>query len=64
VKSLVDGEVFAAFGQAPVPPFNNFWEAVYYQNYQNIFMLCPMIDPRKGKQADRYWPEKNQSISL
>ena len=25
MKSIVDEKTFAIFGQAPVPPFDNFW---------------------------------------
>ena len=58
VKSVVDGKIFATFSQAPVPPFDNFWEAIYYKNINLVIMLCSFYDPKRGHQAQQYWPEE------
>lgn len=57
VRSLVDGKVFTIFGQAPVAPFDNFWEAAYYKNVILVVMLCMFVDPKRGRQSEPYWPE-------
>ena len=56
VRSLVDGQVFSVFSQAPIAPFDNFWEAVYYKDVKLVVMLCMFVDPRRGRQAEPYWP--------
>lgn len=56
VRSLVDGKVFATFAQAPVPKFDNFWEAIYYKDISLVIMLCSFFDPKRGHQAQQYWP--------
>ena len=37
---MIDNNEFAIFAQAPVPPFGNFWQAVYWKNIELILMLC------------------------
>ena len=44
--------------QAPVQPFENFWRIVTRENVGLIVMLCALTDPKRGKQADQYWPDK------
>ena len=63
VRSLVDGEVFAIFSQAPIKAYDNFWEADYYKNVTVIVMLCSFFDPKRGHQSEQYWPnEKSHAI--
>lgn len=57
IKSLVDGQVFAIFSQAPVEKYDNFWEAVYYKNVPVVVMLCSFYDPKRGHQSEQYWPD-------
>lgn len=56
IKSLVDGQVFGIFSQAPVQSYDNFWEAVYYKNVTIVIMLCSFYDPKRGHQSEQYWP--------
>jgi hypothetical protein len=51
MRSLVDGNIYAIFSQAPIPYFDNFWEAVYYKNVNLVIMLCSFFDPHRGKQS-------------
>ena len=62
VRSLMDGKVYAIFTQAPVSPFDNFWEAVYYKDIKLIAMLCMLSDPKRGRQAELYWPKEGDSL--
>ena len=57
---MLDGKFYTTFSQAPVPPFDNFWEAVYYKNVEYIMMLCSFYDPKRGYQAEQYWPKQGQ----
>lgn len=64
---LLHGERMIAT-QAPVKPFSSFWKIVLEENVGMIIMLCALEDPKRGKQADQYWPDegtiKEQSISV
>ena len=62
VRSLVDNKIFTIFSQAPVAPFDNFWEAAYYKNVSLVVMLCMFNDPRRGKQSERYWPNEKETV--
>jgi protein tyrosine phosphatase len=49
MKSIVDGNDFAIFAQAPTPTaIESFWEAIYEKNVKTIIMLCSFYDPRRG----------------
>ena len=56
---LLSGERVIAT-QAPVKPFENFWQVVLEENVGLIVMLCALDDPKRGKQADRYWPDAGE----
>lgn len=54
---LLHGERIIAT-QAPVEPFEHFWRIVLEENVGLVMMLCALDDPKRGKQADKYWPDK------
>ena len=63
MRSLVDGKVYAIFSQAPVAPVDNFWEAVYYKDVELVVMLCMFNDPKRGRQAEQYWPNPGKPLA-
>lgn len=64
MRSLVDGNVFAIFSQAPVKNYDNFWEAVYYKNVSVVIMLCSFFDPKRGHQSEQYWPDTDKHATF
>mgnify|MGYP001430125790 CR=1 FL=1 len=56
IKLLYGERVIAT--QAPVKPFEHFWKVVLEQNVGLLVMLCALEDPKRGKQADKYWPDE------
>ena len=72
MKSVVDGEPYAIFAQAPVKnSIGHFWEACYHLNIKTIFMLCAFIDPKRGVSfipvSDRHSPiylQKDSQLSM
>ena len=64
ISSIVDGQVYAIFSQAPVRPYDTFWGAVYFKKIPIIFMLCLFVDLKRGRQAERYWPDVGKSVEF
>lgn len=59
--TLLSGQKLIAT-QAPVPPFENFWRVVIDENVGLLVMLCALDDPKRGKQADQYWPKQGSLV--
>ena len=49
MRSVLDGEVYAIFAQAPIENvLGHFWAACYHHQIRKIVMLCAFEDPNRG----------------
>lgn len=49
MRSVLDGQVFAIFAQAPIENvISHFWAASYHHKIRKIIMLCAFEDPNRG----------------
>lgn len=49
MHSVLDGNLYAIFAQAPVENVvEHFWAACYHHKVRRIIMLCSFEDPNRG----------------